>query len=206
MAKKGCGCFSFTMAVLVGLLFGGVGLSVTGYYWLNNSVLADDPVKIERPKWTAMDEGAITVKLAPVYLALKQDRESIHDIHIRGKEANRLWDECVMPMLGESIVNIDFGDKEIKIKFSHRAGPDKYLNGKIKMEISGLNGDFEVKINHLKTGEFVWPEQILPYVSYWMKGQLERKPHCAGKPVRILDIKHNKKGMDTRIKVFKEGS
>jgi hypothetical protein len=205
MAKKGCGCLSFMMAIMVGLLFGGVGLGVTGYYWLNNSVLHDDPVKIERAKWNAVDEAAITIKLAPVYLALRQNRESIHNFRIRPKEANRLWDECVMPMLGESIVDISFKDNNIIMEFSHRAGPDKYLNGKLEVEVKGTNGDFEVKVNRLKTGKFVWPEQLLPYVSYWMVGQLERKPHCYGRPVRLLDIKHSKKGLDVRAKVFKEG-
>ncbi len=201
---KGCGCLGFALAVTVGVFLGLAGLGIAGYVWLNTRVLSDQPAKIDRPKWTKIDEGLFAVKLAPVYLAIKQEKESLHTVNIKPKEANRLWDECVAPYLEESVADVSFGDTAAVIAFSQRATQDKYLNGEIRLNVSGENGEFEVKIYSLKTGDWVWPRSFLPWAAYYLRSRVERQPDCANRPARLLGLYHDKKGLKATIKVMEK--
>jgi hypothetical protein len=201
--SKGCGCVGFAAAVAAGLIIGVIGLTAAGYYWVNNRVLADAPREMYRDKWSKLDEAGLAGKLAPLALLIKQNKEGEQKVALKGSEANRLFAEYATRRNDDMRTSMAFGDTVTDITFSRRVREGKYLNGEFRADIKGLNGDFEVKVYSLRTGEVDWPAPLLVIWSRWIEGALETQALFKDSPLRLMDYETAKNQAKLTIKVVK---
>lgn len=201
---KGCGCTGAAIAVALGIILGIAGLGLAGYFWVDTRILAPEPMEIPKTKWTAVEEAAIALKLAPVIRAVKKNRESEHKVTLRPREINHLLDDYVLPDLGDLDLDVAFGDTVLIIRFSRRETEDRYLNGELRAVISGEDGDFEVTAHSFKTGKFDWPKPFLPRVAQWLEGVLETQTLVKDRPWRLRGIEQKKNGAKVVVEVIKQ--
>lgn len=199
--NKGCGCVGCGAAVAVGLIIGLIGLSVAGYLWLDKNVLAKEPMPISKT-WNALDKAAL-LKLAPVAIAARIGRESEKTISLRADEMNYILQEQVLSTKGPTQADVAFGDTVLIIHFAHRLSNGKYLNGELRAEITGQEGDFTVKVFKLTTGSYVWPGWVNSMLAKYLEGSLETQTFLKDQPLRITGLAHDHKSMRVTIKTLK---
>lgn len=204
MDRRGCGCLGFVTAVAVGVLAGVIGIGVAGYLWLDKSVLSDQPLELEKPKWSVMDEAAMTAKMAPVAASIKLKKEATYDLTFKPKEVNWLLDEYLLPGQADDLeIAVSMGDTAMIVDFSQRL-LGKYLNGQLRAKVTGQEGDFEVEAYGFKTGDFTWPPELLAQVGQWAEGILETQKLFRDDPIRLWGISHDKKEIKLTVKTLAE--
>ena len=202
--ERGCGCFWFSLAVLLGLVLGVVGLGAAGYWWANAKVLAHEPMAMPVEKWGTLDEAALTVKLAPLALAIKQNKQTERELVLKANEANRLVDRYILTGPDDYRVRMSFGNTATAVLFSRKVMEGKYVNGELRADISAKDGDFEVEVIGLRTGEYKWPKPLLPQAARWLEGILETQSLFQNDPWRVMDYSYQKDKLKLKVRTVSQ--
>ncbi len=204
MEKKG-GCCGCVTAVFAGLVLGFVVLFIIGYYWINTKVLSTESVSYPDMEWTAKDKAGFTAKMAPAYFAMKNNRATEHKISLNPKEANHLVKDYILAEIPNSDAELVTGDTALTVSFSIPIHDEsnKFLNGKLRAQVSGEREDFEVKLYSLRTGDYDWPPVTHAWIAYWLRGSLETNSFLEDKPVVLESLSHDKEGLNMKISVQK---
>ena len=203
---KGCGCFGFAAAVMIGLTLGLLGLGIAGYYWVNTRILSDEPMAAPTEKWSRLEEAALTAKLAPLGAAIKQKREAEQNLTLKSDEATRLLDQYLPRAQDGDRTRVEFGDTATAVMFSRRVREGKYLNGELRADVRAQNGDFEVSFYSLRAGTFDLPRSLFPLLSRWLEGELEIQAPFKETPLRIKDFSSSKNSAKLTMRVVKPES
>jgi hypothetical protein len=199
---KRLGCLGLIAAVIAGLVVGVLGLGLAAYFWAGTNLL-EAQASVEYPKWSALDEAVLAVKLAPTYIALKRDREETRELSLRPAEVNHLLDQHLPPMFKQTLLALDAGDTATVFIFSRAAG-GRFVNGEVRAEVTGGEGAFEVKILKVRVGKKFLPHSLFYPVSRWMESMLETQTPFKDQRFRVTGFRQEGKVFKVDIKTRKE--
>jgi len=202
MEEKGCGCIGFVMAVLAGVFLGLVGLSVAGWFWLDRKVLDREPLELVKKEWTAEDEARLAVKLAPAVESIEKGIEKDFSLSLSEREADRLMDLYVLEEPVEAELGLEKGDTALVVRFSSRVSGKRWVNGILRAEIKGREGDFETRVYQFVTGQVVWPRTLYPQVAQWVEGLIETQAPFKNEPWKLTAVDHGGEDIEVKIRII----
>jgi hypothetical protein len=198
--RKGCGCYGYLLAILAGLVLGLGGLSVAGYVWATGKVLSPNPVALAHKDWSAKDEAALAMKIAPIARAIDSKEDKSFSLNLTPGEANRLFQEYLVRQDRQVSGELLEADDAFVFKFSRRVKKDGYLNGELRCEVSGSGGKFTAKALSLKAGRQAMPDALLPELGHWIEGALETQKPFQKESWRVTGISRGKGGVTVDVK------
>jgi hypothetical protein len=198
--RKGCGCYGYVLAILAGLALGLGGLLFAGYMWASSKVLDKDPVVFRIKDWSAQDEAALALKIAPVARAVEKQEEKNFSLTFTPPEANRLFQEFLIRGHKDLSGEIVCGDTAFIVKFSDRVELSRYINGELRADVSGSGGKFTVKAHSLKAGHFDLPKPFLGELGHWIEGTLATQKLLQNEPWRLQGVTRSKNSINVEIK------
>lgn len=186
--RKGCGCYGYLLAVLAGLVLGLAGLLTAGWFWAAGKVLSPAPAVLTQKDWSAKDEAALALKIAPVAKAIEGRESKDFSFSLTPAEANRLFQEYLRRqgwgLSGELLTD----EGAFKVRFSERVKQGRYLNGELRAEVSASGGKFTAKALSFQAGNWKLPPGFLAELGYWIAGALTTQKPFQREPWRLLAL------------------
>ena len=192
------GCMKFGCAIVAGLVLGLGGLSVALWLWAGVNVFSPKPAVVP-PEWGAFREAALSVKLAGAFVAIKRGQEKDFEISLRPDELNHLLAQRLPQMFKKTDLAVDAGDTATIIRFSRQIKPGRYINGEVHANITGHDGQFEVKVLLVKTGRKDLPHSLFYPVSRWMENTLETQLPFKDLPYKLTGFHQDGKNLVVNI-------
>jgi len=205
MARE-VGCFSGVMAVVAGIILGLAGLTAVGYMWADSKVFSKEPKEVLSEDWNRMDEAALAVKLVPAAVSSKSKKKVRNRVTLTQKETNYIIQRYIVPDLDKTRVSVQLGDTAMVLDFSSKLPNGRFLNGTMRANISGEDGDFDVEVSSLKTGRYQWEQELLPTAAHYLEGMLEMQSFFHNDPWLLTGFEQDGKRVKAELEVGGEKS